>query len=59
MFAIIISDTSEIQVYVPFFLMLNRVERVIFMRKNEKCLHRIIYQLLLVIFILLIIIIFK
>ena len=59
MFAIIVSDTSEIQVSFPFFLMLNRVERVIFMRKNEKCLHRIIYQLLLVIFILLIIIIFK
>ena len=58
MVAIMIPDISEIQV--PFPFLMNSAEKgVVSMRKNEKFLHRIIHQLVLVIFILLAIIVLK
>ena len=58
MFAIMMPDISEIQVLSLFLKLLKKKGGGI-MQKNEKCLHRIIHQLLLVIFILLTIIILK
>ena len=58
MFAIMMPDISEIQVLSLFLKLLKKKGDGI-MRKNEKFLHRIIHQLVLVIFILLAIIILK
>ena len=58
MFVIVITDTSEIQVLFPFEIYKNE-KGVVLMRKSEKNLYGIIRHLLIVIFILLAIIIFK
>ena len=58
MFVIVITDTSEIQVLFPFEIYKNE-KGVVLMRKSEKYLYSIIHRLLIIIFILLTIIIFK